>query len=215
VRRSLRFPAVSIEGSYYCDGSLRQNTPLSPACAWSNLLVVALRHDAPSDDRRCRSCGAVLSQCVVPLRQAAGCAVLDPIQYDLAVLNRINRILQHGREVYGAAFEHELSRVVEPLRGKPYRIIDDILVQPSQDIGRIAAQEASRLDAGHWGPGPAARMFRRVADVDTQVEADLLSYLLFDGVYAQRLMQLGFNDAQRKEEKLVAFFRDEPIPENY
>ena len=27
----LLFPAVEIDGAYYCDGGLRQNTPLSPA----------------------------------------------------------------------------------------------------------------------------------------------------------------------------------------
>src|SRR5262249_24065508 len=39
-------PPVPIEGQYYCDGSVRQNTPLAPALRLGadRVLVVSLRH---------------------------------------------------------------------------------------------------------------------------------------------------------------------------
>ncbi|HEY4716107.1 MAG TPA: phospholipase, partial [bacterium] len=37
-------------------------------------------------------------------------------------------------------------------------------------------------------------------------EADLMSYLLFDREYASALIEIGFNDAKAKEDKLADFF---------
>ena len=38
-------------------------------------------------------------------------------------------------------------------------------------------------------------------------EADLLSYLLFDGAFANELIALGRRDARRRHDEIVAFFR--------
>jgi hypothetical protein len=40
------------------------------------------------------------------------------------------------------------------------------------------------------------------------LEADLLSYLLFDRVYTEPLVELGLEDARRQEEALLRFFTD-------
>jgi hypothetical protein len=40
------------------------------------------------------------------------------------------------------------------------------------------------------------------------LEADLLSYLLFDRIYTEPLVQLGIEDARRQEEELLRFFTD-------
>ena len=39
-------------------------------------------------------------------------------------------------------------------------------------------------------------------------EADLFSYLLFDGEFLAPLAELGFADARAREEELVRFFSD-------
>src|SRR5205814_9791209 len=40
------FPAVSVDGGWFCDGGLRQNTPLSPAIRLGadRVLVISLKH---------------------------------------------------------------------------------------------------------------------------------------------------------------------------
>jgi len=43
--------------------------------------------------------------------------------------------------------------------------------------------------------------------VGIEDEADLMSYLLFDGEYARDLIELGFNDAATMREQLLDFFR--------
>jgi hypothetical protein len=43
---------------------------------------------------------------------------------------------------------------------------------------------------------------------DASTEADLLSYLLFDGEFVAPLAELGYRDAEAREEELVRFFTD-------
>jgi hypothetical protein len=52
-------------------------------------------------------------------------------------------------------------------------------------------------------PPPARARLRGEA-----LEADLLSYLLFDRVFTEPLVQLGIEDARRQEEELLRFFTD-------
>ena len=51
------FPAPRIDGSYYCDGGLRLNTPLAPALRLGadRLLVIGLRHVATREETRARA----------------------------------------------------------------------------------------------------------------------------------------------------------------
>ncbi len=209
------FPPVRVDGGYYCDGSLRQPTPLSPALRLGadRVLVIALRHDGPEPappERRDEHLRAYPNALFL-LGKVLNSLLLDPVQYDLAVLERINRILALGELVYGPTFEAELNRVVSPLRGKPYKIVDDILIQPSDDIGDLAAAVALGLNGREWGSGPAARLFRRFAQADARGQGDLLSYLLFEGSFARRLMDMGYRDAEAQHDALVRFFSDAEV----
>ena len=53
-------------------------------------------------------------------------------------------------------------------------------------------------------------MLRRTTGAgSTAKEADLLSYLLFDAAYARPLAELGYKDAEAKQDELAAFFTNE------
>ena len=45
-------------------------------------------------------------------------------------------------------------------------------------------------------------------DLGVQGEADSASYLLFDGPFCRRLIEMGRADAQARRDELLAFFRD-------
>ena len=47
---------------------------------------------------------------------------------------------------------------------------------------------------------------RRIAESDSSNEADLLSYLLFDGPFASQLIELGRQDAAKQHDNLCKFF---------
>ena len=52
---------------------------------------------------------------------------------------------------------------------------------------------------------------RRISEWEGAGEADLLSYILFDGEFAARLIELGRNDARARHAELCSFF-DELAP---
>lgn len=209
------FPAVSVDGSFYCDGGVRQPTPLSPALRLGadRVLVVALRHRSPEVTQEQLANLGAYPDALFLFGKLLNALLLDPVEYDLAVLERVNRIMRHGRQVYGPNFEQELNAVVEPTRGKPYRIIDDILIKPRADIGRMAHAAGSRMSRSDWGFGPAAQVLRRFVRAERGAEADLLSYILFEGKFTRQLIQLGYEDAKAQRDQLVAFFSDEPFPD--
>jgi NTE family protein len=52
--------------------------------------------------------------------------------------------------------------------------------------------------------GLMGRALRRIAEGEQ--EADLLSYILFDGPFAGRLIEIGRSDARARHDELVTFF---------
>jgi NTE family protein len=81
-----------------------------------------------------------------------------------------------------------------------------VLVRASQDIGCLSAEYVREPLFMQRNRGVLGRLMRRMADAEGAGQADLLSYLLFDGEYARRLIELGRNDARRQHEELCSFF---------
>jgi NTE family protein len=211
----LMFPPVKIGHHWFCDGGLRQNTPLSPALRLdaNRVLVISLRSrgdwpkpgpfDAPEDapDAKFPDVGMLIGKLLDAL-------LLDPLDYDLSVLERINGILRHGEELFGDdSFTEALNDIVEVYRGQDYHIVEPLLLSPSQDLGRLASKFASAQPDSFWGSRMVASMGRAAAERDYK-ESDLLSYVLFDGGYTGQLLDMGYADAREIHDDLVAFFRD-------
>ena len=55
------------------------------------------------------------------------------------------------------------------------------------------------------------KIIRRISEWEGAGEADLLSYILFDGEFSARLIELGRSDAKARHAELCAFF-DELAP---
>ena len=83
------------------------------------------------------------------------------------------------------------------------RVIDTITIRPSVDIGSVAG-EFLRKHRFHLRR-VLGRSFLRLLDVGEGTDADLASYLLFDGGFAQRLIDLGRRDAAARADELAAF----------
>ena len=82
------------------------------------------------------------------------------------------------------------------------------MIRPSRDLGREAADVlAAQREEGRMSA--VLRLLLGAAGVgEHPTEADLVSYLLFDADYTQRLIELGRSDARGHEEALAAFFAD-------
>ena len=202
------FPAVKIGDEYFTDGGLRQNTPMSPAIRLGadRLLLVSLRHVKKRESKVHEQ--ERVDAYPKPLflaGKALNALMLDHTEYDLMRMQRINMILEAGRASFGERFEEMMNHELVRLRGAPLRRIQAVHIRPSEDIGALAADFATAGKAKVDG-AIAKRLLGRLAGGEARHESDLLSYLLFDGNFAAQLIELGRNDAAKKEDELAALF---------
>ncbi len=205
------FPAVSVNDAFYCDGGLRQNTPISPALRLGadRVLVISLRHLETKQEDRALS---VEHEDAYPspwflFGKSLNALLLDHTDYDIVRLERLNAIISGGVAAYGPGFVGELDRVLTPLRGQGLRYVQPLMIRPSEDIGVLAGNFARGPHIAALG-GLSGRMLRYLSESSYTREADLLSYVLFDGNFAAELMELGKRDARAREDELVAFFTE-------
>lgn len=203
------FRAVRLDDAFHCDGGLRQNVPLSPArrLGAGRVLVVNPRHVStePLDDG---SADDLFPGPLFVLGKTLNALLLDRIDTDLARLDSINRILTAGTRAFGPGFADALNRELGFEPGNGMQPMRAMLVRASQDIGRMAAEFV--LSPQFTDGGIMGRLLRRLAEPDSRNEADLLSYLLFDGNFAQQLIELGRSDARAMHDELCTFFADPP-----
>ena len=203
------FPAVRVDGALYCDGSLRQHVPLSPARQLgADALVVinprtmpGARLDAPADDHERAFPGPLFL-----LGKTLNALTLDRIEGDIEQLERMNRVLTAGQRRYGETFVSELNRALTEDGGLPLKPLSLLHLHASEDIGRLAGGFVRSRGFRRNGGGLLRRAFGRLAEGEGRTEADLLSYLLFDRRFTRELIELGWHDAERRHDEIVAFF---------
>jgi NTE family protein len=205
------FPAVRIGDTYYADGGLRVNTPLAPVLRLGadKVMVIALRKGATGGAegdlaaRRVASYGNPLFL----FGKVLNALLLDHIDNDIAHLRMLNDVVRKVRATGGEAALTRVNESVLAERGHAMREIEDFVVRPSQDLGVVAGETLRGI--GGDRPPAAMRLLMRAFDLgDAPFESDLLSYVLFDRSYTQRLIALGFEDAQRQGDALAEFFAD-------
>jgi NTE family protein len=207
----LLFRPVFIEGSWFNDGSILQNTPLAPAIRLGadRVLVVGLRHKGRRVAPATRAEGEVPST-AAQLGGILNALTLDHADYDLDRLRRLNQLLDQGERAFGPDFGRRFAALGGEDLGSPIRRVRDLVIRPSQDIGVLAREHAERR-IRKLRPGTLAARLLRIAAAEPSGEpdgaADLASYLLFDRDYAAALMDLGFEDAKRQHDALLEFFR--------
>jgi len=207
------FPAVRIGSTYYADGGLRMNTPLSPAIhlGADRILVIALRA-GPAESREAVLANSRVSEYGNPaflFGKVLNSLLLDHIDTDLARMRVLNDLITEGEKAFGPDFLERVNAAAEPGQRHAFRRIDDLVIRPSADVGLLAGSVlASRREAGKLTP--LLRLFlRSISASGVPSEADLLSYLLFDADYAAPMIELGAADARAREEDLVRFFSDD------
>jgi NTE family protein len=208
----LLFPTRKLGDHYYCDGGLRFNTPIAPAirAGAERLVVVSVRHA-----RSVREVAAVeeadnaemqnLSP-VFLVGKLLNALLLDPVQYDLQVLDRVNQMMEVLEETLSPEDLERFHLVWVRHRGMSYRRIKTLTFTPSRDLGRLAA-EYIRSSLKLKSLKPIARYLLERASRDApEAEADWASYMLFDGGFAHELIEIGRADARARADEIRSFF---------
>ena len=203
------FPPVRIDKELYLDGGLRQNTPIAPA-----LRLGATHIFAVGGSREVK--GVTMNEGVSGTPNAPGLAfllgkvlnafLLDHIDVDIELLTRLNCVLGDGARAYGEGFGERMSAEAHRRGAPPYRHVQCIAVRPSEDIGKLASEHVQK---GRFRGDPiVTKKLLTLLDFGGGSDADLASYLLFDGGFCRQLIELGRADAKARKEELVAFFGD-------
>jgi NTE family protein len=207
----LLFPPVRIDDELYLDGGLRQNTPIAPALRLGATHIFAIGSSREVSGRVVREPGHHHHLVRAPgapflLGKVLNAFLLDHVDVDIELLTRINSVIVDGTRAYGPGFAEALSAEARRRGAQEYRYVNCMRVRPSEDIGRLAHDHLRR---GRLRGDPI--LARRIFDllgIGTRSEADLASYLLFDGPFCRHLIEMGRADAQARRDELVQFFRE-------
>ena len=204
----LLFPAVEIDGQYYCDGGLRQNVPLSPARRLgADALVVInpryIREDRPTPEVA-EAREREYPDPLFVVGKAMNALLLDRIENDIDRLRRLNAVLEAGTRRFGPGFQDGLNEELRAMGVGGLRPLDVVYIRASQDIGVMAAEYVRSPVFAKRVRGLLGRALRRIADGER--EADLLSYVLFDGEFCGRLLEVGRADARANHDELVRLY---------
>jgi NTE family protein len=200
----LLFPPVPIGSQLYTDGGVRQNTPIAPAIrlgathvlvVGTSRLVRGIAHPKPTHQT---APGATFL-----MGKIMNALLLDHLDTDLGMVNLLNDILSSGTAGFGEDFVDKLNEAALMRGGHQFRPITTMVVRPTEGIGKLAKEH---IHKGKLRAGPTlAKQLLKMLDVGVAEDADLASYLLFDGGFARRLVELGRSDAHARRAELLGF----------
>jgi NTE family protein len=180
----LMFPAVRVGNAWYGDGGIRLQAPLAPAIhlGASRILAVSTRYP-----RSLSEASTPAIEGYPPFAQVAGTLLnaifLDAFDSDAERLERVNALLD----------------ATPPERWAGRRPVRLLVMRPSRDLGRLAADYEPQLPA-------AFRFLTRGLGTRETKSPDILSLLMFQGDYLTRLIEIGEADAEARGAEIEALF---------
>jgi NTE family protein len=203
------FPAVEVEGEIYFDGGLKLNTPISPAIRLGadRMLVIGLKSKAEqAPPTKHEKKVDHYPSAIFLLGKILNSLMLDKTDYDLKKLERFNAMLDLGDINVPDSLRKVVDERMVSMRGDTYRKIETFVISPSEDLAAIAGRHLKTGTAATRAGGFFAPFLQRLGESSEGEANDLLSYLLFDGEFADDLIRLGMRDADAERQKIIEFF---------
>jgi NTE family protein len=177
------FPAVRIGRHWYGDGGVRLSAPLSPALHLGarRLLTLSTRYQRTMAEADRPQIDGYPPPAQI-LGHLLNAVFLDVIDEDVRRVERLD----------------ELIAALPPERRQGMEHVDLLVLRPSADLGRLAADYEPRLPR-------AFRFLTRGLGTQETRSPDFLSILMFQEDYLKRLLELGERDADERRDELLAF----------
>ena len=132
--------------------------------------------------------------------------LLDHVDVDLELLTRLNNVMRDGTNHYGPEFLDVMSKEAHKRNAPAYRYVEAFTLRPTEDMGKLASDHVRR---GKLIGNPfLTKRLLNALDIGVGDEADLASYLLFDGHFCRQLIEMGRADAHAHRDEILAFFGD-------
>lgn len=177
----LFFPAVRLGRDWHGDGGIRLTAPLSPALHLGarRVLVVSTRYSRSRAEADRPSIQGYPPPAQV-LGHLMNAVFLDLMDQDIYRLERLNKLLAQLPED----------------RREGLHMIDVLLLRPSVDLGRLAADYEVQLPR-------AFRFLTRGLGTKETESPDFLSLVMFQPDYLTRLIEIGEADAEAQLDEIA------------
>ena len=177
------FSSVRIGDGWFGDGGMRLAAPLSPAVhlGANRILAMSTGYQRTPDE-----VSLPVTKGYPPAAQIMGQVVnsifLDALDEDVARMERMN----------------EMLKKIDPRERNGFKPIDLLVLRPSQDLGKLAAAYERYL------PRNLKLVTRALGSKETE-SPDVISLLMFEPNYMQRLIELGESDVDCRVDEIRAF----------
>lgn len=178
------FPPVSMAGTHFGDGAMRQLMPLSPAVhlGAERLLVIGVRE---------------------PGRAPVGASLIGPPSFGQVFGFMLDTLFMEGLQGDLERLERINTLIGQsdvPQASQGMRRVESLLVLPSSDLSAAATAHAGEMPR-------TVRALLRTMGAASPAGGQLLSYLLFESGYTRLLIQMGQDDANARREEIEAFLQ--------
>jgi NTE family protein len=182
----LIFPSVKIGEKFYCDGAVRQLSPLSPALhlGAEKLFVVGLASQRPDTIER-RNVGSYPLPAQV-FGHLLNSVFIDSMAVDMERLQRVNHTVSLLQDHAELASRTSLKRV------------EIFQLNPSKSLEGIVYRHTDLFP-------PVLRFIMKGTGGTKQRGTALATYLLFEPGYCRELIALGYHDALAHKDEIRAF----------
>ncbi len=198
----LLFPPVEVTAplgaaGHYVDGATRLNAPIAPALALGAERVIVVGYEPLAAERTPAVNGGLPRLADVAANALDG-LLLDQVAHDVRRMLTVNSFFAE----HATTGTSRAARAYRESRGRPpYRRISYALVAPSRrgEIGALAEAIFQERYGGLRGlrSPDFALLARLLGGGRAQSRGELLSFVLFDEVFIERLLQAGRADAER------------------
>jgi len=187
----LLFEAVKLNREYFGDGSMRQIAPVSSALHLGADALLVIGNNRSSEDEADQQRKKVTRY--PSLAEIGGFALdsifLDSLDADIERLHRINKTVSNIPQKHLDKGDVGLKRV------------DTVVITPSEDLGDLAHEHVEDM------PKTIRYLMRGIGAHSEDGSSSLMSYLLFEKSYCQKLIKLGAEDTLKKKDEILDFLK--------